>query len=144
VLGHVRKIDYLCKVINTTNGDRVMVKNMRRVELEAEADYLRRMLSTRQRDGMLIAELNEILRELADCPVMIVKPFKQPRVKKTAVTKNKVDKPPVFKTIKDVRNIRPMRNFKAVLTDAISGNEYKLLFSLTPGARKQRTWVQTT
>ena len=121
-----------------------MVKNMRRIELEAEADYLRRMLSTRQRDGMLIAELNEILRELADCPVMIVKPFKQPRVKKTAVTKNKVDRPPVFKTIKDVRNIRPMRNFKAVLTDAINGNEYKLLFSLTPGARKQRTWVQTT
>jgi len=121
-----------------------MVKNMRRVELEAEADYIRRMLSTRQRDGQLLAELNAVLQELADCPPMIVKPVKLPRQKKTAVSKNKIDKPHVFKTIKDVRNVRPMRNYQAVLTDAVSGNEYKLLFSLTPGARRQRTWVQTT
>jgi hypothetical protein len=138
----VNKIDYLCKVINTTNGDRVMVKNMKRIELETEADLLRRMLSTRQRDGMLIAELNEILKELADCPIMIVKPFKQPRVKKTAVTKNKIDTPPVFKTIEKTRSVRPMRNYKCTWTEHKTGEQWKLVFSLTPGARKQRTWVK--
>jgi hypothetical protein len=138
----VRKIDYLCKVINTTNGDRVMVKNMRRVELEADADYLRRMLTTRQRDGQLLAELNAVLQELADCPIMIVKPVKIPRQKKTAVTKNKIDIPPVFKTIQQTRSVRPMRNYKCTWTEHKTGEQWKLVFSLTPGARKQRTWVK--
>ncbi len=119
-----------------------MVKNMRRVELEAEADYIRRMLSTRQRDGMLLAELNAVLQELADCPPMIVKPVKIPRQKKTAVTKNKIDKPPVFKTVQQMRNVRPMRNYKCTWTEHKTGEQWKLLFSITPGARKQRTWVK--
>jgi len=119
-----------------------MVKNMRRIELEAEADYIRRMLSTRQRDGMLLAELNAVLQELADCPIMIVKPVKITRQKKTAVTKNKIDTPPVFKTIQQTRSVRPMRNYKCTWTEHKTGEQWKLVFSLTPGARKQRTWIK--
>ena len=119
-----------------------MVKNMRRVELEADADYLRRMLSTRQRDGQLLAELNAVLKELADCPPMIVKPVKIPRQKKTAVTKNKTQLPPVFRKIKDESKVRVMRNYKCTWTEHRTGEQWKLLFSITPGARKQRTWVK--
>lgn len=119
-----------------------MVKNMRRIELETEADYLRRMLSTRQRDGMLLAELDAVLKELADCPPMIVKPFKQPKQKKTAVSKNNIPTAPVFKTVQQTRNVRPMRNYKCTWTEHRTGEQWKLVFSLTPGARKQRTWVK--
>ncbi len=43
----------------------MLKKNPRWIELDADKEFLLRMLSTRQRDGALIAELNAITAELA-------------------------------------------------------------------------------
>lgn len=120
----------------------MLKKNPRWIELDADRDYLLRMLSTRQRDGALIAELNEVNAELANTPMMIdskmIKPIKVAKVRSVKVAK--ADIPPkvwVPKTIKDIRPPKPMRNYKAVLTDA-NDIQYKLIVSRVRGCPTHR------
>lgn len=120
----------------------MLKKNPRWIELDADRDYLLRMLSTRQRDGALIAELNMVNAELANTPMMIdskkIKPIKVAKVRSVKVAK--ADIPPkvwVPKTIKDIRPPRPMRNYKAVLTDA-NDIQYKLVMSRVRGCPTHR------
>lgn len=120
----------------------MLKKNPRWIELDADKEFLLRMLSTRQRDGALIAELNAVNAELANTPMMIdskkVKPIKV--AKDRSVKTPKADKPPkvwVPKTIKDIRPPRPMRNYKAVLTDA-NDIQYKLVVSRLRGCPTHR------
>jgi hypothetical protein len=120
----------------------MLKKNPRWIELDADRDYLLRMLSTRQRDGALIAELNAVNAELANTPMMIdskmIKPIKVAKVRSVKVAK--ADIPPkvwVPKTIKDIRPPKPMRNYKAVLTDA-NDIQYKLVMSRVRGCPTHR------
>lgn len=120
----------------------MLKKNPRWIELDADRDYLLRMLSTRQRDGALIAELNMVNAELANTPMMIdskmIKPIKVAKVRSVKVAK--ADIPPkvwVPKTIKDIRPPKPMRNYKAVLTDA-NDIQYKLIMSRVRGCPTHR------
>lgn len=121
----------------------MLKKNPKWIELDADKEYLLRMLSTRQRDGALIAELNAVTAELANTPMMIdskmIKPIK---VAKTRTPK--ADIPPkvwVPKTIKDIRPPRPMRNYKAVLTDA-NDIQYKLIISRLRGCPTHRHFAR--
>lgn len=121
----------------------MLKKNPKWIELDADKEYLLRMLSTRQRDGALIAELNAVTAELANTPMMIdskmIKPIK---VAKTRTPK--ADIPPkvwVPKTIKDIRPPRPMRNYKAVLTDA-NDIQYKLIISRLRGCPAHRHFAR--
>lgn len=121
----------------------MLKKNPRWIELDADKEFLLRMLSTRQRDGVLIAELNAVTAELANTPMMIdskmIKPIK---VAKTRTPK--ADIPPkvwVPKTIKDIRPPRPMRNYKAVLTDA-NDIQYKLIISRLRGCPTHRHFAR--
>jgi len=120
----------------------MLKKNPRWIELDADKEFLLRMLSTRQRDGAIIAELNAVTAELANTPMMIdskkVKPIKV--AKDRTVKTPKADKPPkvwVPKTNKDIRPPRPMRNYKAVLTDA-NDIQYKLIISRLRGCPTHR------
>lgn len=120
----------------------MLKKNPRWIELDADKEFLLRMLSTRQRDGVLIAELNAVNAELANTPMMIdskkVKPIKV--AKDRSVKTPKADKPPKVwtpLTIKDIRPPRPMRNYKAVLTDA-NDIQYKLVVSRLRGCPTHR------
>lgn len=120
----------------------MLKKNPKWIELDADKEYLLRMLSTRQRDGVLIAELNAVTAELANTPMMIdskkIKPIKVAKVRMERTPK--ADIPPkvwVPKTIKDIRPPRPMRNYKAVLTDA-NDIQYKLIISRVRGCPTHR------
>ena len=124
----------------------MLKKNPRWIELDADKDFLLRMLSTRQRDGVLIAELNAITAELANTPMMIdSKLLKGKRSAKIATEKPpKADKPPkvwVPKTIKDIRPPRPMRNYKAVLTDA-DAVQWNLVISRVRGCPTHRHFAR--
>lgn len=120
----------------------MLKKNPRWIELDADKEFLLRMLSTRQRDGAIIAELNAVTAELANTPMMIdskkVKPIKV--AKDRTVKTPKADKPPkVWRplTIKDIRPPKAMRNYKAVLTDA-NDIQYKLIASRLRGCPTHR------
>lgn len=109
----------------------MLKKNPKWIELDADREYLLRMLSTRQRDGSLIAELNAVVAELATVPMMI---DKRKVAKVAKVRTPKADKPPKPHkplTIHDLRPPRAMRNYKAILTDTSSGEEiqWKLIIS---------------
>ena len=120
----------------------MLKKNPKWIELDADREYLLRMLSTRQTDGMLIAELNIVTAELANTPMMIdskkIKPIKVAKVRSVKVAK--ADIPPKVWTpitIKDIRPPRAMRNYKAVLTDA-NDIQYKLVMSRVRGCPTHR------
>ena len=120
----------------------MLKKNPKWIELDADREYLQRMLSTRQRDGGLIAELNAVLAELATVPMMI---DKRKVAKVAKVRTPKADKPPKPHkplTIHDLRPPRAMRNYKAILTDTSSGEElkWKLVFSRIPRCPKNKHW----
>ena len=120
----------------------MLKKNPRWIELDADKEFLLRMLSTRQRDGAISAELNAVVAELANTRMMIdskkVKPIKV--AKDRTVKTPKADKPPkVWRplTIKDIRPPKAMRNYKAVLTDA-NDIQYKLIASRLRGCPTHR------
>lgn len=120
----------------------MLKKNPRWIELDADKEFLLRMLSTRQRDGALIAELNTVTAELAITPMMIdskkIKPIKV--AKEPTIRLPKADRPPkVWRplTVKDLRPPRAMRNYKAILTDA-NDIQYKLIISRVRGCPTHR------
>ena len=125
----------------------MLKKNPRWIELDADKGFLLRMLSTRQRDGALIAELNTVTTELAITPMMIDskllkgKNFNRLRSVKVAADRPpKADKPPkVWRplTAKDLRPPRAMRNYTAVLTDA-NDIQWKLVISRVRGCPTHR------
>lgn len=117
----------------------MLKKNPKWIELDADKEFLLRMLSTRQRDGALIAELNTVTAELAITPMMIdskkIKPIKVAKVRTP-----KADIPPKPHrplTVKDLRPPRAMRNYKAILTDA-NDIQYKLVISRVRGCPTHR------
>lgn len=117
----------------------MLKKNPKWIELDADREYLLRMLSTRQGDGLLIAELNAVVAELATVPMMI---DKRKVAKVAKVRTPKADKLPKPLTAKDLRPPRPMRNYRAVMTDTSSGEElkWKLVFSRIPRCPKNKHW----
>lgn len=117
----------------------MLKKNPKWIELDADREYLLRMLSTRQGDGLLIAELNAVVAELATVPMMI---DKRKVAKVAKVQTPKADKLLKPLTAKDLRPLRPMRNYRAVMTDTSSGEElkWKLVFSRIPRCPKNKHW----
>ena len=117
----------------------MLKKNPKWIELDADREYLLSLLSTRQRDGVLIAELNAVTAELANTPMMI---DKRKVAKVAKVRTPKADKPLKPLTAKDMRPPRPMRNYRATMTDTSSGVElkWKLVFSRIPRCPKNKHW----
>lgn len=117
----------------------MLKKNPRWIELDADKEFLLRMLSTRQRDGALIAELNTVTAELAITPMMIDSKIIKP-IKVAKARTPKADIPPKPHrplTVKDLRPPRAMRNYKAILTDA-NDIQYKLVISRVRGCPTHR------
>lgn len=117
----------------------MLKKNPKWIELDADREFLLRMLSTRQRDGALIAELNTVTAELAITPMMIDSKIIKP-IKVAKARTPKADIPPKLHrplTVKDLRPPRAMRNYKAILTDA-NDIQYKLVISRVRGCPTHR------
>lgn len=127
----------------------MLKKNPRWIELDADKQFLLRMLSTRQQDGALLKELNIVTAELATVSMMVdSKLLKGKHYDKLRAVKTVTDRPPkaekppkVWKPlmISDIRHPRPMRTYKAVLTDS-NDIQYQLVKSRLRGCPTHRNF----